>query len=259
MTGDARKWISALRKSHDDLIRRVEGFDADRLRQQSYCADWSVAQVLSHLGSGAEIFFEVFQRTLDERPPLEEFEPIWDRWNAMSPEEQATEMVAWDRRLMSALEGTSREQFQKLKVSFVGMTLDAAGFVGMRLGEHALHRWDVVVTDDPSATVLPSAVELVVDRVPTLAGHVGRSGPSGGRRAIGIHTSDPERRYLLRIGEQVSISDGTDDLRDGWLEMPAEALIRLVYGRLDPDHTPAGIKAEGAADLDELRRVFPGP
>jgi hypothetical protein len=40
------------------------------------------------------------------------------------------------------------------------------------------------------------------------------------------------------------------------LEIPAEGLIRLVYGRLDPDHTPP---IGGSADLDALRRVFPGP
>ena len=45
-------------------------------------------------------------------------------------------------------------------------------------------------------------------------------------------------------------SSGSPDL-----ELPAEALIRLVYGRLDPDHTPA---VADPALLDELRGVFPG-
>jgi hypothetical protein len=39
--------------------------------------------------------------------------------------------------------------------------------------------------------------------------------------------------------------------------MPAECFIRLVYGRLDPQHTPP-LQAD-AATLDELRAVFPGP
>jgi hypothetical protein len=39
------------------------------------------------------------------------------------------------------------------------------------------------------------------------------------------------------------------------LELPAEAFVRLVYGRLDPAHTPP---VSGTADLDELRSVFPG-
>ncbi len=39
--------------------------------------------------------------------------------------------------------------------------------------------------------------------------------------------------------------------------MPAEALLRLSYGRLDPEHTPADVAAD-PADLDRLRKVFPG-
>ncbi len=37
--------------------------------------------------------------------------------------------------------------------------------------------------------------------------------------------------------------------------MPAEAFLRLVAGRLDPEHTPLGVDAP---DLDELRQAFPG-
>jgi hypothetical protein len=39
--------------------------------------------------------------------------------------------------------------------------------------------------------------------------------------------------------------------------MPSEALLRLAYGRLDPAHTPAEVVAD-PADLDRLRRMFPG-
>jgi hypothetical protein len=39
------------------------------------------------------------------------------------------------------------------------------------------------------------------------------------------------------------------------LEIPAEAFLRLAYGRLDEEHTPAGIDP---THLAELRRVFPG-
>lgn len=45
---------------------------------------------------------------------------------------------------------------------------------------------------------------------------------------------------------------------DGVLELRAAALLRLAYGRLDPDGTPAGVKAGGPADLTEIRQVFPG-
>ena len=39
---------------------------------------------------------------------------------------------------------------------------------------------------------------------------------------------------------------------------PAEAFLRLVYGRLDPDHTPAVDLDAADVTLDELRRTFPG-
>jgi hypothetical protein len=41
------------------------------------------------------------------------------------------------------------------------------------------------------------------------------------------------------------------------LRLPAESLIRLVYGRLDRDHCPADVSTDGV-DLDMLRAVFPG-
>jgi hypothetical protein len=43
----------------------------------------------------------------------------------------------------------------------------------------------------------------------------------------------------------------------GSLQIPAEAFLRLIYGRLDPANTPDGIKAEDVS-LDDLRSVFPG-
>ena len=43
---------------------------------------------------------------------------------------------------------------------------------------------------------------------------------------------------------------GAPDLR-----LPAESLVRLVYGRLDPAHTPVAADSTG---LDDLRGLFPG-
>ncbi len=40
------------------------------------------------------------------------------------------------------------------------------------------------------------------------------------------------------------------------LRLPAEALVRLVYGRLDPAHPPPVETSQ--VDLDELRQIFPG-
>jgi hypothetical protein len=61
---------------------------------------------------------------------------------------------------------------------------------------------------------------------------------------------------VLDTGESLSLLpwDGEDGLAE--LRLPAEAVLRLVYGRLDREHTPP---ADGSAvDLDQLRATFPG-
>ena len=39
---------------------------------------------------------------------------------------------------------------------------------------------------------------------------------------------------------------------------PIEAAVRLLAGRLTPEHTPADVEVTGEVTLDDLRRVFPG-
>jgi hypothetical protein len=39
--------------------------------------------------------------------------------------------------------------------------------------------------------------------------------------------------------------------------MPAESLLRLAYGRLDPAHTPPEVSGDTEA-LEKLRVIFPG-
>ncbi len=107
MNTDPQHWIRALRSSHDELLGIVRRLPADELSAPSYCRDWTVAQVLSHLGSGAEISLLGLERTLDGQPPMDrdEFPKIWDRWNAAQPDEQAGQAVVWDRRQVSVLAG----------------------------------------------------------------------------------------------------------------------------------------------------------
>jgi uncharacterized protein (TIGR03083 family) len=134
------------------------------------------------------------------------------------------------------------------------MTLDFPTFAGMRLNEHVFHTWDVEVALHGAATLAPDAVPLVVDNLGMNARFTAR--PVGEPRTIAIRTTDPSRDVTVTIGaegvEYAGSGSGEPDL-----VLPAEALCRLVYGRLDPDHTPA-YTGDGEA-LDVVRRVFPGP
>jgi len=91
-------WISALRHSHDRLRAAVEPLTLAQLEQRSYASEWSVAQVLSHMGSQAEIFglFLDAGLTGQDPPGSEAFVPIWDSWNAKDPQAQASDALRAD-------------------------------------------------------------------------------------------------------------------------------------------------------------------
>jgi hypothetical protein len=100
-------------------------------------------------------------------------------------------------------------------------------------------------------------VDLLAGAVDQVVPRLGK--PFGGELRVRVRTTRPGRDLLLAVGDAVSLTDvsGTEAAADGELEITSAALLRLVYGRLDPGHTPAGTSARGV-DLDTLRRVFPG-
>jgi uncharacterized protein (TIGR03083 family) len=253
----ANDWIDALRRSHDHLATLMDTSLADLVTGPSYCQEWTVAQVLSHLGSGAEIFslFLAAGVAGTEPPGRESFPVIWDAWNGRSPERQFLDSRAENEALVEQFEALGEPELSELRIPLFGMDLDAAGLARMRLSEHAIHTWDVAVVVDPTATVLPVAAGLLIDTVGQMAGRMGK--PASVPNLVQVITHHPDRRLLLSTADPVEISAETGAQAKATIEMPAESFIRLVYGRLDPDHTPPEIIA-GGVDLDELRTSFPG-
>jgi uncharacterized protein (TIGR03083 family) len=249
-------WISALRHSHDRLRATVEPLAAEQLTAPSYCSEWPVAQVVSHLGSQAEIFGLWLDAGLNGQDPpgRDEFVPIWDRWNAKSPQAKVADGLRVDQAALERFESLDADERARLRLRMFGMDLDAAGLARMRVSEHAVHTWDVAVALDPAATLAPDAVALLIDTVGPLVARAGR--PDGKQRKVRVLTSDPGRGFTLETGEAITLtpSDGERGLPE--LRLPAEAFIRLIYGRLDPGHAPP-VQGTGV-DIDELRRLFPG-
>jgi uncharacterized protein (TIGR03083 family) len=256
MENDPTPWIEALRGTHDLLAGLVEPLDGHRLREPSFASDWSIAQVLSHLGSQAEIFGLFLEAGLmgEEPPGSDAFPTIWDAWNGRDPEAQADDALRMDEALVHRLETLDPDIRDRLRLSMFGMDIDTAGLARLRLGELAVHTWDVAVALDPGATITPVAVALLVDVLGQTAARGGK--PDGVTRRVHISTSNPERHFDLEVGESVALTAADRDGDGPGLELPAEALIRLVYGRLDPAHTPP-VQTRGV-DLDELRGIFPG-
>jgi uncharacterized protein (TIGR03083 family) len=258
MSTDPRYWISVLRASHGNLADAVAALGPGRATDQSYCRDWSVAQVLSHLGSGAEISLLTLRpRSAKASPRAGRFPPIWDRWNAK----------AWPTRSPTAgrrrgahrrLEQLTGDQLDGIKVSLLGMDLDAAGLIGLRLGEHTMHTWDVAVIANPDARLPADAVDLLIDNVARFLGpRLGK--PQDPPLTVHLTVTGPDRDWTLTAADTVTVTDGgaADGGAVSEVRLPSEALLRLAYGRLDPSHTPAAVEADPAV-LDRLRAVFPG-
>lgn len=252
---DLADWISAVRRSHDRFAALVRPLDDEQVQHPSYADDWSIAQVASHLGSQAEIFGLVLDAGLTGAPApgIEQFRPLWEKWDGRPAPQQVADSVQANEEFVSRVEGLSEADRTRFAVSMFGRDLDLSGFLAMRLGEHALHTWDVAVALDLSAVVSPDAVDLLIDTLPGTVAHAGRAAAEA--RTLALETVDPIRRFILTTGPEVTLAhdSGTEPVQ---LILPAEELIRLVYGRLDPDVTSAELP--GHEVVPELLEVFPG-
>jgi uncharacterized protein (TIGR03083 family) len=247
--------LDALRQSVERLHALVAPMDDRQLEAQAYPKEWRVADVLSHLGSGAVIGSERFARGLRGESIADSFAPaVWEAWNAKSARAKADDALESDRALLDLLRGATSDQRSEFRFSMGPMQFDFGGLVGLRLNEHTLHTWDIEVVGDPAAELAQSGTRLVIDNLELIGRFTGKAQSDG--RVLRVRTTDPDRDLTVTTGpDAVALAPGSGG--DPELTMSAEALIRLVYGRLDPAHTPP---VDGdAALLDELRATFPGP
>ncbi|HEY6469952.1 MAG TPA: maleylpyruvate isomerase family mycothiol-dependent enzyme [Candidatus Dormibacteraeota bacterium] len=252
-----RQIRDALETGQRTLVASAEPMTENQLVGASYCKDWNIAQVLSHLGSASESFRLYLDAGLANADPpgREVIEPIWDRWNAMAPEEQRGQALAATAAFIEHVDAVPAGQLAAFQMQLFGMDVDAARLLGMRLAESAVHTWDIVVMSDPSAMLPADAVDDMIDHLGDLAKWSGKA--DGGPMEVEIVTTDPIRFFRLSVKDGVSLLPSTSDHATATLHLPSEALVRLAYGRLDPEHTPASVEAEGI-DLDAVRAVFPG-
>jgi uncharacterized protein (TIGR03083 family) len=255
--------IAALRTGHDDLAAMVTTFSADDLARPSGAAEWDISQVLSHLGSGAEIMKATVQAALDGQPnPGRDFNhSVWDRWNAMSRDERAAGFLAANEATTSLFESLDADTRENLRVDvgFLPAPVDVASTARLRLSELALHSWDIRVEFDDKAVLAADAAEPMLPQTTQLLSWIAKADQVDGKHGvIKVSITDPDAVFALHLGDRISTDADLPDQLDGTLELPAEAWLRLVAGRLAPKYTPSTVVATGAADLDLLRRVFAG-
>lgn len=262
MTSLADQVIAALRSGYDDLAAYAAALTEDDLTAPSGASEWNVSQVLSHLGSGAEISQAAVERarTRAGSPPDGFNQGVWARWDAMGPRAHRDAFIAANGELVELYESLTEQERRDLRIDlgFLPAPVSVGEAGRLRLNEFALHTWDAKVGADPAATVRADAVPLLFDAMAGLLGWIARPDALNGKSAtLAIVTTDPAREFGLELGEKVALTD-KPAAPDGTLRLPAEAWLRLTTGRLSPDHTPAGVEIDGPLSLDDLRNVFPG-
>jgi uncharacterized protein (TIGR03083 family) len=245
-----------LRTSAARLHALIAPLDDDELEKPAYPTDWRIADVLSHIGSGAIIQHRSMDDALAGQATPDDFAPtVWESWNAKSTRAKADDALEADRALIERLESLSDGDRARFRLEMGPLTFDFDGFVAIRLNEHTFHTWDIEVALEPLATIPVDAAALVVDNLDLVARFTAK--PTGTTRTITVDTTAPARRFTIDLAtESVTFASGMTEA-EADLTLPAEAFARLVYGRLDDDLTPPAGGDRSA--LEELRRVFPGP
>lgn len=248
--------ITALRAEHDTLAGLVATLTDDQLAATSGAAEWTVAQVLSHLGSGAEIGRVPIARAAGQAVTAQDNQTIWARWDASAPRAQAEGFLEHGGRWLDTVEAFTPEQRSSLTVDlgFLPEPVPLVTALGMRLNEVANHSWDVRVALDPHAEVAADSAELLVELL---------TGPLGFLLSFSAKPAELADPVSVAIpGAGLVIDDAAtvvDHLESpaATFNGPAAAFIRLISGRLKAPHDN-GVTVKGNVTLDDLRRVFPG-
>lgn len=258
--GGLQVWREALHASSQRVADLVAPLSEQELNRPSMAERWSIAQVLSHLGSAAEISAGLLERGIagqENGPQREDVQPVWDRWNALPPLAQREAWYAADARHLHMLDSLDAAQQQSVRVPYFAGLLSVTGYAGYRLSEHSVHAWDIEAALNPMAVIPAAEVELLWKRLDLVATRF-RDGDTLSRLApaqLTLSLTDPTRTALLNLSAELHIYPCEPAESVGTVTGTAEAVLRLVYGR---HQATDSIQVSGAVTLADLRSLFPG-
>jgi uncharacterized protein (TIGR03083 family) len=248
--------ITALRAEHDTLAGLVPTLTDDQLAVTSGAAEWTVAQALSHLGSGAEIGRAPIARAAGETVAAEDNQTIWARWDSSTPQAQAKGFLEHNGRWLDLVEALTPEQRSSLTVDlgFLPAPVPLLTALGMRLNEVANHSWDVRVAFDPRAGVDADSAAVLVDLLTGPIAFMMNWLAKPAELAAPVSVAVPGAGLV--IDDAATVVDHLES-PSATFDGPQEAFVRLVSGRLKAPYD-TGVTLDGSLTLDDLRRVFPG-
>jgi uncharacterized protein (TIGR03083 family) len=246
--------LDALASSVDHLRSILEASNESQFVASAYPSEWTVADVMSHLGSGAIIFKRGIDDSLDARETPPQFnQSVWDLWDAKTPHAKVTDSLDADKALLARLVEMTADEREGFTLNLGPMTFDFDHVVQLRLNEHIMHTWDIEEAFDHRATLQAEGVPFVIDNLQLLMRYSAKA--TEHEHTLHVRTTNPDRTFALSQSADGVTFNEVEGVELFDLDIPAEAFVRLAYGRLDETHTPKGIDP---THLDELRRVFAG-
>ena len=262
---DARRVANLSRAEYQNLLAYLEKLPPEGWTEQSFCSDWQVYEVVAHISSQPEIHAGTLKAALRGAPPMgdDERRAIWARFDAMAPEDVLPAFRANNDDFIAFIDSLSEDELGQTIPWIFGPSPIAAVLAG-RLNEQALHAWDVLSMHDQNATLTPDAVpDLVEVNIPSRVGRLARPdlAEALAGKTIQIDHSQPDGAITLTVAADGRAGQsGTTATPDLTVALPAEGLVRLIWGRLD---VAAGVESGQVTlsqpDLaDSLQKLFPG-
>jgi uncharacterized protein (TIGR03083 family) len=261
---DARRVAVLSRAEHANLLAYLEQLPLEGWTEPSACRDWQVYQVVSHLGSQPEIHAAALRSGLRGAPPMtdEERKAIWAHFDSLQPGQVLAEYRRTNGAYIELVDWLTEAELGQKIPWFLGDT-PLAGVLAARLNEQTLHSWDIRSVRDPSATLTADNLPTLLDFNQAALGRLAKPerAPTLHGQTIQLLLHEPDEALVLQVGPHgVTTTPGQAASADLTLELPAEAFLRLIWGRLDL----AQALASGQARLDrpeaaaELQALFPG-
>ncbi len=228
-------WIGALRAEGQAF--RVAVLDADLDTRVPSCPEWTVVDLVRHLGVIYQHVAQHAVRGVTTPPEV----PIREQ---PGPPPGADPVAWWDERyqnVVSVLDGLDPE----LPAWNWAPQRKRAGFWHRRVAhETAVHRWDAQFATINAEPIEPKlAADGISEVLDTWLPAGRRKGPTGVAGVVGLHATDVAQDWLVRLRPDggVALLD-TDTLLDtdahrqrAAVRGSASDLLLTLYGRIGPE------------------------
>lgn len=258
--------VGALRDEYEVIDGYLAALHPERWHGPTACSDWRITNLVSHLGSGAEIHLLTMREYVDAGEPVtqEIRQGIWGHFDSLAPEPLHAAFRDRNQRYLDYAAQLSPEQQQRRVKMFAG-ELPPANYAQFRLQEVTLHSWDLRVALDPTARLLPRSVRvnfrLMRGNLARRANADARAALNGTVYAIDVYGPVVESFGLRVNADAVELLDTAPTDARARLRLPAEAYLRLGSGRLPLEQAEAAgdVAIEGDRALGlRLNALYPG-